>query len=334
MTPTSGADIGVLIGGPSIQPERIATLAKLGERLGYSEVWVPEDYFFTGAIAGAAVALAATDEIPVGIGIVSALARHPAVLAMELSTLARSFPARLRPGLALGLPIWIRQMGLYPRSSLRAMRETMITIRQLLAGDTVAIRGQDFTLDDIRLAYRVEPAMPLYMGARGPRMLRLAGELADGVILGWPFSPEYVTWARNEIAAGAQAVDASAHRRVPCFCLFGVNSHGRDVKARMRQILAWALAANGPCAPTDVLGISDELRRMIGRGGATAIEREMPEEWIDEFTIAGEPDECAAKIQAYFDAGADSVVLYPYDAGLGPEMLEVAAAAILPQLRS
>src|SRR5262249_28601005 len=158
----------VLIGGPSIEPERIRSLAQLSEALGYTEVWVPEDYFFTGAIASATIALAATERMPVGIGIVSALVRHPAVLAMELSTIARAFPTRVRPGLALGLPIWIRQMGLYPRSSLRAVRESVTTVRQLLAGAQVTIDGQDFAADAIRLEYPVEPSMPLYMGARGP----------------------------------------------------------------------------------------------------------------------------------------------------------------------
>src|ERR1051326_5213840 len=107
----SAAPVGLVLGS-HLAPEQIASTARLGEELGYTELWLAEDYFFTGGIAGAAAALAATSESPVGLGIVSAMARHPAALAMEISTLARMYPGRLRPGIGLGVPAWVRQMRL------------------------------------------------------------------------------------------------------------------------------------------------------------------------------------------------------------------------------
>ena len=80
------------------------SVARRGEELGFGELWLAEDYFFTGGISGATAVLAETKEVPVGLGIVSAMVRHPAVLAMEIATMARMYPGRVHPGIGLGVP--------------------------------------------------------------------------------------------------------------------------------------------------------------------------------------------------------------------------------------
>jgi 5,10-methylenetetrahydromethanopterin reductase len=174
--------------------------------------------------------------------------------------------------------------------------------------------------------------VPIYMGARGPRMLTLAGEIADGTIIAWPCSPGYVAWAREYITVGAAKTERRDRHRVPCFCLFSIDADGKKAKNAIRGILAWALAALGECPPTDVYGISEELVDMIARGGASTVEREMPEQWLEDLAIAGDYEECAAKIQRYLEAGADSVVLYPYHTELAGNMLSLAAAHAVPRL--
>ena len=112
-----------LVLGSALPPEDIPTVARRGEELGFGELWLAEDYFFTGGISGATAVLAQTTEVPVGLGIVSAMVRHPGVLAMEIATMARMYPGRVHPGIGLGVPAWIDQMGLTPPSQLGAMRE-------------------------------------------------------------------------------------------------------------------------------------------------------------------------------------------------------------------
>src|SRR5215210_2513018 len=106
-------------------------MAVEAERAGFGEVWLSEDYFFSGGVSAAAVALAATERIPVGLGVVSAMSRHPALLAMEIATLDRAFPGRLMPAVGLGVPGWLEQMGLKPRSALGAVRECVTAVRTL-----------------------------------------------------------------------------------------------------------------------------------------------------------------------------------------------------------
>ena len=114
-----------LVMGSAIAPEQLVAGARTAESVGFDEIWLAEDYFFTGGISGATMVLDATKHIRVATGIVSAVVRHPAVLAMEIATISRVHPDRFTAGIGLGVPAWIRQMGLHPRSSLAAMRESI-----------------------------------------------------------------------------------------------------------------------------------------------------------------------------------------------------------------
>src|SRR3954453_20864704 len=84
-------------------PENLPAYARLVQRLGYDELWLVEDCFFTRAVAAAAAAAGVTETLTVGIGIMPAAFRNPALAAMELATLARIFPGRILPGFGHGV---------------------------------------------------------------------------------------------------------------------------------------------------------------------------------------------------------------------------------------
>src|SRR2546428_7183558 len=137
--------VGVVLGS-HMPPERIVRTARRAEELGFGELWFSEDCFFAGAFSGIAATLAAAERLPVGLGVASAVTRHPAFLAMECATLARLHPGRFRPGVGLGVPFWLQQMGLMPRSPLGAVRECVESLRRLLAGEELT-RDRLFTFD-------------------------------------------------------------------------------------------------------------------------------------------------------------------------------------------
>jgi alkanesulfonate monooxygenase SsuD/methylene tetrahydromethanopterin reductase-like flavin-dependent oxidoreductase (luciferase family) len=321
-----------LVLGSALAPEEIAQMACFGESLGFSELWLAEDYFFTGGISGAACALGATERIRVGLGIVSAMVRHPAVLAMEISTLARIYPGRLLPGIGLGVPSWVEQMDLLPRSPLSAMRECVTSVRRLLAGEELTETGASFGFRNVRLTYPALEQLPVYMGVIGPKMLELSGEVADGTIGSVLATPEYVTWARGQIAIGQARAGRTGHHPFATFALASIGRDGKAAKKTIRQAVAFYLAAMPANAMTDAYGISEQTRE-LAKGGPEAFEREMPDQWIEDLAIAGEPDECAEKIRRLLAAGADSVALFPCPAEQARDMVELVAAEVLPRLR-
>jgi alkanesulfonate monooxygenase SsuD/methylene tetrahydromethanopterin reductase-like flavin-dependent oxidoreductase (luciferase family) len=142
--------VGVVFGSIT-PPERIARVARLAEDLGFGELWFSEDCYFSGGMAGVAQILASTDRIPVGTGAVSAVTRHPAITAMEFAGLARMYPGRVRPGVALGVRHWLRQMDLLPAKPLTALHETVTVLRELFAGKEVSFDGTAHRLDRIML---------------------------------------------------------------------------------------------------------------------------------------------------------------------------------------
>jgi alkanesulfonate monooxygenase SsuD/methylene tetrahydromethanopterin reductase-like flavin-dependent oxidoreductase (luciferase family) len=325
-----GKGIGLVLGS-AIAPERVPGAAAAAEQNGFSELWLAEDFFFTGGISAATMALGATEHIQVGLGVVSAVVRHPALLAMEISTISRVHPGRLVAGIGLGVPGWIRQMDLHPPTTLGALRECVTGVKRLLRGEEITEQGRVFSFDRVRLTYPEEVATPVRMGVLGPKMLRLSGEIADGSVLSVAASREYVAWARQQIDAGRSAAGRTDEHLVTMFALYSVDPDGEAARAAMREPLAF-YKSNGPSALTDVHGTSDQLKEILDRGGHEALLREMPESWIDDLTIAGTPEDCALKIRSYFEAGADSVALFPMPSDRVDDQVRLTGEAVLPLL--
>src|SRR5919205_1786867 len=154
--------IGVSL-GDMVPPERIGERARHLERLGFSHLMIPEDYWYEPALVCTTLALDATESVPIGTSIVSGLVRHPAVMAMEIAGISRAFPGRFRPGIGLGLPEWLRQMGRMPERPVAALRESVSSIQRLLAGETVSLDGKHFSLDSIALTHPATEHIPITM---------------------------------------------------------------------------------------------------------------------------------------------------------------------------
>jgi alkanesulfonate monooxygenase SsuD/methylene tetrahydromethanopterin reductase-like flavin-dependent oxidoreductase (luciferase family) len=324
--------VGLVFGGLT-EPREVMRLASLGDELGFDEVWLGEDYFYNGGIALAASILERTNRISVGLGIVSALARHPALLAMELATLANLHPGRLLPGIGVGLPDWLRQMGLHPTSMVGALRECVTAVRLALAGESVTSAGSYFYLDRISLAYPPKEPLPIFLGVAGPRLLELSGEIGDGTVLGLNSPIEYIRWAQDSIAIGAKRAGRTGSHRITCFATFSLAPNAREARGSARGVISEYLALSGRNAMTDAYGISDELSDMIARGGPDTVEQEMPDQWVDDLAIVGDPDLCETRLRALAKAGVSSVALYPQPADKAEQMLRLAAQALLPRMR-
>ena len=332
MSATKRPPVGLVLGNAS-PPETLAATARTAEELGYNELWFAEDCFFTGGIAGATAALAGTKEIPIGLGIVSALVRHPAILAMEIATLARMYPGRLLPGLGLGVPDWMRQIGLLPKSPLTALRECLTTTCRLLAGEEVTFKGDLYRFDRVKLTHVPHGPIPMYMGVVGPKMLQLSGEIADGTVVSVLAAPDYVRWLRERVREGAARSGRSAAKhRVVTYVFCSIDKDRQRARDALRPIIAFYLVAVGRCALTEVPGCADLLEKLIAKGGVDAVTKEMPDEWLDELGVAGDPAECAEKIKRYLDTGSDSVVIFPSPAERAEEIVRTVAKDVFPRL--
>ena len=182
-SPTVGA-----ICRPQVAPEEMLRAAVDADRAGLAQLWLWEDCFLEGGLTSAAAILAATDRIVVGIGLLPMPLRNVAITAMEVATLERMFPGRLRVAVGHGVQPWMEQVGARARSPLGLAREYLSALRRLLAGERVTVSGDYVTLDDVALGWPPLAPMPVLLGAIGPKSLALAGECADGVLLDADFT--------------------------------------------------------------------------------------------------------------------------------------------------
>src|SRR6266540_656435 len=160
----------------------VTEFAKRLDAGGADQLWVIEDCFYTAGVSLAAAALAVTERITVGVGILPAVARNPAITAMEIATLCGLGPGRVLPGIGHGVQEWMGQMGVRPASPLTALEEVIDAVRRLLAGEEVSVDGRYVRLDRVKLDQPPVTAPPVLAGVRGPKSLALAGRVAGGVV--------------------------------------------------------------------------------------------------------------------------------------------------------
>jgi alkanesulfonate monooxygenase SsuD/methylene tetrahydromethanopterin reductase-like flavin-dependent oxidoreductase (luciferase family) len=252
-------------------PEEFRHAVHAAEREGLPELWIWEDCFRTSAFAAATAALAWTEQLRIGIGIAPMPLRNVAATAMEIATVERLFPGRLLPGVGHGVLPWMSQVGARAASPLTLMREYVPALRGLLAGEQVDAAGRYVSLDAVRLDYPPESAPLVYAAAEGPKTLRLSGEVADGTVLD---SGHTAAEVRASVAAVREARAAA----------------GRTGE---HDIVSYVAAAFGPDA---------EARAIADVG-------DKPEP--QERAVWGDAAEVARRLQPYFDAGVDDVVLLP-----------------------
>ncbi|GAB4588091.1 LLM class flavin-dependent oxidoreductase [Nocardia sp. IFM 10818] len=256
---------------PENPPERMREVVRAAEDSGLEELWLWEDCFQEGGIASAAAALAWSERMRVGVGVLPVPLRNVALTAMEIATLERMFPGRGIWGVGHGVLDWMGQAGVRAASPLTLLREYLDALRGLLAGDRITVKGRYIQLDDVALDYPPASAPAILSAAGGPRTLSLVGAAADGVILTSGNPPDRI---RAAVAALRAARPESA-------------------AAQPYPVVVYLLAATGPDAADRVA--ADRRRN----------------NYTDESGVAGDARAIADAIVRWTEAGATSVILEP-----------------------
>jgi alkanesulfonate monooxygenase SsuD/methylene tetrahydromethanopterin reductase-like flavin-dependent oxidoreductase (luciferase family) len=230
---------------PQSPPEDLRAAAQAADRAGIAELWLWEDCFAEGGLTTAAATLACSARIKVGVGLLPVPLRNPALAAMEIATLARLWPDRFMPGLGHGVQKWMGQIGAAVPSPMTLLREYTIAVRDLLRGGTVTADGRYVQLDQVKLDWPPGQVPPLLVGARGPRTLRLAGELADGVILDDVETPEDVRTAGELLAEGRALSGRDGATHVTIFTELDVAAEPAAVRRERLLARAAELGAAG-----------------------------------------------------------------------------------------
>jgi alkanesulfonate monooxygenase SsuD/methylene tetrahydromethanopterin reductase-like flavin-dependent oxidoreductase (luciferase family) len=310
--------------------------ARIAEAGGWDSIWIGEDYFYRGGVTMAAAVAVETRRIGIGLGIMTPLPRHPALMAMEIGALQELSDGRIIPGVGAGVGVWMRQMGFDYSSPLTVMREGIDLTRRLLAGETVTAAGRVFSLDAVRLQFPTA-ATPVLLGGVGPKALRLAGEIADGTVLSVLAGPEYVRWARERIREGQQTAERSDKPHLVVAYLFlalaSTRAQARDL---VRPIVAEYLAGGGVNPLTRAAGMPDELVNELHAeylSGRVPVDR-LDDDIVDRVAAAGPGAHCAQWIAELGAAGADVVAVLPVPLDHASDAVRRIGEEVLPLLKT
>jgi probable F420-dependent oxidoreductase len=287
-------------------------LAELAERAGYHAVLVgevsgPEVFSLLGMIA------ARTTTIRIGSGIVGCYARPPALTAMGFATLASCAPGRVIAGLGASSPVIVDGWYGRPfRQPLATVGEFIAVFRQALSGTAVSFTGQQLSSAGFRATMTPAAPVPVLLAAINPGMLRLAGQVADGVFLTWTPPGEVADRLAHvragERAAGRPAGQVWAAASFWAYC----GPRREEALERMRRVvLQYAMVPTHRASFRGAFPALDEAAEAWQRGDRKAALRLVGDDTVHELCAVGTPERVARYVRALRDAGVALPVVLP-----------------------
>ncbi len=314
--------------------------ARVCEEGGMDSFWVADQRWMRDVYVSLADLAARTDRLLLGTRVTDPYVRHPGLTAVAIASLDEASGGRAVLGIGAG-GSGFSSMGLERTRPAVAVREAIELMRQLWTGAEVEYRGQVVSWGRGALEFQCRRDIPIVIAARGPRLLELAGEVADGAIVASGVSPGGVGWARQRIRAGesrgGRPADSTELMHMTYISL------DRD-RARARQVVKKGIAgavmgshptyaflrANGLEIPPDLASYLDSG----GRDSARVVEL-IPDSFVGKLAIAGTLDECGDQLEALLATGIQHPLLSPVPVEDGGEvaLLRQVTGEILPRLR-
>lgn len=278
-----------------------AALARKAEDLGFDGVWVADHYFHRDATGALALMATATERVTLGTAVVSPLLRHPALLASASATINEISDGRFVLGLGAGGYEFAGELGVPARRPLGLTAEAVRIVRGLYAG-RADVTGETFST---RGGLRFTPRpTPIYLAARGPKMLGLAGEIADGVIT-HGLSRRHISYVRERLGGPGTALALMLDVQID-----------RDRARALDELRPRCMTMAGGSYADELIevygldpGEIGALRAALRSGDRAAAGRLVTDQMVDAFGIAGPPELLRDRLAEFGGAGVDEVIL-------------------------
>jgi probable F420-dependent oxidoreductase len=296
-------------------------VARRAASLGYRSFWTaevtgPEAFALLGAVSQAA------PELSLGTGVVALQLRTPPLLAMAAATLQALVPEQeVWVGVGISSPVVAGRWhgATYGNKPLAQVREFVTLARACLSGEQVDFEGEFYKVSRFRLGIRLGARRPkIVVGALNEGMLRLAGEVADGVMLNY-LPASHVPWSVEQVRKGGDAT-------ILAYVHVGVTEREAGVELARRDLFSYA-TVDAYARNFERAGYGDAVRQVRerhaagDRAGAVAA---VSDEMVDGIDVIGDADHVAATVRAYVDNGVEVPIVFPLPWG-GDRMATVDA---------
>lgn len=298
-------------------------VARRAQELGYRSFWTaeangPEAFGVLGAVSAVAPAL------DLGTGVLALQLRTPPLLAMAGATLQALAPEReVILGIGISSPVVAGRWhgATYGDRPLAQVREFVTLLRACLSGEPVDFEGDFYRVSRFRLAVRLGERRPkVVVGALNKGMLRLAGEVADGVLLNY-LPASHVPWSVEQVRKGGDAtIYAYVHVGV-CRREHGIDLARRDLFS-YATVDAYARNFTAAGYGTEVAAVRERHAARDREGAVAAISEAM----VDGIDVMGTSEDVRTTVEAYVDGGVEVPIVFPLP--WGPDRLAVVDATM------
>lgn len=296
-----------------IDPPDLIELTELADSTGYSELWYTDIRYYRDCYVGLTLAALHSKNLTLGPGVSDPYSRHPGHLAMAAATLDELTGGRSFIGLGSGTRL--ESMGVHQNRPLRGLREAIDIIRQVLAGGRVNYEGEIFQLRDSLGFEPLRRAIPVFIATHSPRTLRLASQIADGILLAnlarRSSLEEALTIVRTaERDSGRGVGDVAVHLRLET-CISENEAIALDT---LRHRLAIRLCASYPkwdYLPGLGISVTDSLRSAAEADNVSAVQSLLRDEHVRASTLVGSPDSIARQLNELLCPGVSKVTIRP-----------------------
>ena len=310
----TGKNVRLAITLPLGGADRAPEIARASKALGYEEVWMAEvsggdSYALAGAIA------VGVPGMPIGTAVVPAQTRTPMVHAMAAMTLSQLTGGSFILGVGLSSPNIVKDWAGQPFDRpVTRMREHIEVLREMLSGRKTSYEGETLSVKGFRLGGSVTGNVPIYLGALNKRMLRLTGELCDGVCLN--MVPETaLPQVLGEVRAGAEAAGRDPNEIEVVARLHVAMVDDTEVGRNLIRTAFGAYAATpGYNRCFEWIGFEEEARQIreaFARRDRAGVAAGVTDRLCDAMAIVGRPDAVRTRVRAYAESGIDVCIINP-----------------------
>jgi probable F420-dependent oxidoreductase len=306
---------GITIPLEAFQNQYFVDLVRTAERAGYVDAWSFESYA-TDAFAPLAAATMLAPKMRLGTAIVPVFTRPPGLIAMSAATVQQLSGGRFILGLGTSSPVIVQQwMGVPFEHPLTRVRETVAAIRGVFGREKVTLKGKTVQLNGFRMNVTLEQAPPIYLGAQGAKMLRLVGEIADGLITNF-ITPATLPSMIAHVREGQRAAgkDPSAPLDVVCRIFVAVDEDSDALRAELRRHLTAYMTVPTYNSFFREIGFEREAAAAAqawSAGDRKAAVAAVPDRMLEEIYVFGSVDHCRARLAEYARAGVTTTALEP-----------------------
>jgi 5,10-methylenetetrahydromethanopterin reductase len=320
---------------------RLGALAESIESVGFDQLWYANHKLYRDLWIGMAIAAQATERIEIGSFVAEPYCQHPAQIAAAVATIDELSGGRAILGLGAGGANF-KELGAVRSRPAAALKESIEIARGLFRGERLAYRGEVFTADDVWLHLPCRAELPIVLASRGDRVLRMAGEVADGVMIATYATPEGLRHGRKMVREGLSKVgrvegDVRLLTRVDV----ALDEDPRAARNAVRPMIAAMVMASYPDtaflahAGLELTPELEAMARQKNEALAFSSGDLVPDAYVRQVAGVGTPREVAEQVAAVADSGFDTIVFVPQPMNLDPEpALMQFAREVIPRVRA